>query len=271
MKKSIKIILIVIVVIIGAILLDTAQAIILNNSPIIKVTKTYSSMQRKDIGIFVETYIFDGVTKETYFKWKSKTLPIEENLKTTYDKISNYFRNETSDRSNLGTYLFDEKNNVIEVSLVDNSKEKQDEFLKQTSVNSKYIKFKQGVHYTTLNFDFYINKLQDQNNIRFNDYYTSNNRTIYLANNIGEFYIKEQEKNITLKTYLSTAFQPFDDSIKHITDKLELKSTLKDGGTKIYKSKEKDITMIVCNTLKKDRNILIGDYSMNYTEGDCEN
>lgn len=79
MKKSFKITLIVIGVVVGIILLDTAQAIIFNNSPIIKVTKTYSSVQRKDIGVFVETYIFDGITKRTYFKWGAHTLPIKEN------------------------------------------------------------------------------------------------------------------------------------------------------------------------------------------------
>lgn len=119
--------------------------------------------------------------------------------------------------------------------------------------------------------DFYITKPESHTDIRFNDYYTANDRTIYLAGNIGEFYIKDQDKDITLKTYLSTAFQTLDDGIKHITDKLELKATLKDGGTKIYKSKNKDITMIVCNTTKNDKNILIGDYSMEYTEGDCNN
>ena len=73
------------------------------------------------------------------------------------------------------------------------------------------------------------------------------------------------------KLYISNANRTMDDSIKSITDKLELKDTLKDGGTKIYKSKDKDITMIVCNTTKNDRNILIGDYSMEYTEGECKN
>ena len=120
-------------------------------------------------------------------------------------------------------------------------------------------------------FDFYITESENHNDIRFNDYYTADNCTIYLAGNLGEFYIKDQDNDITLKTYLSTAFQTLDDGIKHITNKLELKETLKDGGTKIYKSKNKDITMIVCNTTKNDRNILIGDYSMEYTEGDCEN
>ena len=122
-------------------------------------------------------------------------------------------------------------------------------------------------------FDFYITKPENHNDIRFNDYCTVENRTIYLAGNIGEFYIKDQDqdKDITLKTYLSTAYQTLDDGIKNITDKLELTVTLKDGGTKIYKSKNKDITMIVCHTTKNDKNILIGDYSMEYTEGNCKN
>ena len=274
MKKSFKITLIVVGVVLGIILLDTAQAIIFNNSPIIKVTKTYSSMQRKDIGIFVETYIFDGITKRTYFKWEAHTLPIiekTENLKNTYDKVNDYFGDEKADHSNLGAYSLDEENNVVVVSLIDNSKEKQEEFIKRTGVNSKYIKFEQGGPYTTSSFDFYISKPQAHNDIRFNDYYIADNRTIYLAGNIEEFYVKEEDKDITLKTYLSTTFQTLDDGIKHITDKLELKDTLNDGGTKIYKSKDKDITMIVCNTIKNDRNILIGDYSMEYTEGDCKN
>lgn len=119
-------------------------------------------------------------------------------------------------------------------------------------------------------FDFYITKPQAHNDIRFNDYLTFSDRKIYLAGNIGEFYVVDG-KTMILKEYISNANRTMDDSIKSITDKLELKDTLKDGGTKIYKSKDKDITMIVCNTTKNDRNILIGDYSMEYTEGDCKN
>lgn len=274
MKKSFKITLIVIGIVIGIILLDTAQAVIFNNSPIIRVTKTYSNFHKKNIGIFVETDIYEGITQTTRFKWKVNHDDIKsntDNLKDTYNKVSDYFGDEKVDRSNLGAYSLDEENNVVVVSLIDNSEEKQEEFIKQTGANSKYIKFEQGGPYTTSSFDFYITKPQVHNDIRFNGYYTADNRTIYLAGNLGEFYIKEQDNDITLKTYLSTAFQTFDDGIKHITDKLELKDTLRDGGTKIYKSKDKDITMIVCNTTKNDKNILIGDYSMEYTEGDCKN
>lgn len=194
-----------------------------------------------------------------------------DSLSDTYTKIEKYFKNEKVDYSNLSAFALDEKNNVVIVALKDNSKEKQEQFIKQTDVNSKYIKFDPSISATVSGMDFYITKPEQHNDIRFNDYYTADNRTIYLAGNIGEFYIKEQDKDITLKTYLSTAFQTFDDGIKSITDKLELKETLKDGGTKIYKSKDKDITMIICNTTKNDRNIFIGDYSMEYVNGDCKN
>lgn len=204
-----------------------------------------------------------GKTKET------------DSLSDTYTKIEKYFKNEKVDYSNLSAFALDEKNNVVIVALKDNSKEKQEQFIKQTDVNSKYIKFDQSISATVSGMDFYITKPEVHNDIRYNDYYTTKdngiNRTIYLAGNIEEFYIKEQDKDITLKTYLSTAFQTLDDGIKSITDELKLKETLRDGGTKIYKSKDKDITMIVCNTTKNDKNIFIGDYSMEYTGGDCKN
>ena len=85
MKKSLKITLVVIGVLVG---------VIIYNSPIIRKTKTYSSFHKKNIGIFVETDSYDGVTQTTRFKWEAHTLPIEENinnLKDTYNKVSDYF------------------------------------------------------------------------------------------------------------------------------------------------------------------------------------
>lgn len=120
-------------------------------------------------------------------------------------------------------------------------------------------------------FDFYITKPAVHNDIKFNDYYTSDNHTIYLAGNIGELYIKQDNKDITLKTYLSTAFQTFDDGMKYITNELELQNTLNDGNIKIYKSQAKDVTIIVCNTPKNNQKILIGDYNLKYTDGICQN
>ncbi len=119
--------------------------------------------------------------------------------------------------------------------------------------------------------DFYITKPVVHNSIRFKEYYTLDNRTIYLAGNLEEFYIVDSGSKMTLKYYISNANQTLNRSLETITNELELKDTLKDGGTKIYKSKDKDLTMIICNTTENDKNILIGDYSVEYTESDCKN
>lgn len=79
MKKSLKITLIVVGVLVGLILLDTVQAIAFNNSPIIRIRKTYSDVHKVDIGILVETDIYDGITQTTYFRWEKHTVPIIDN------------------------------------------------------------------------------------------------------------------------------------------------------------------------------------------------
>ena len=139
-------------------------------------------------------------------------------------------------------------------------------------VDDKYISTSFSLGETSSNVDFYITKSENHNDIRFNDYYATSDRTIYLAGNILEFYIKDIDNNdMTLKTYLSNAFQTIDDGIKSITSELDLDTSLRDGGSKIYKSLDKDITIIVCNTTKGDKNVFIGDYSLEYMDGDCEN
>lgn len=118
--------------------------------------------------------------------------------------------------------------------------------------------------------DFYISTPKLYDDIKFNNYYTNNARTVYLAGNIEEFYIKNEDREDTLKNYISNTYQTLDDSIHTITNQMTLEGTLKDGGTKIYKSQEKNITIILCNTIKGDRNIFIGDYLMEYEEF-CKN
>lgn len=77
MKKSIKITLIVLIVLIGIIILDTLQAKIFNNSPLIKVTENYNGIDviKRDKGIFTFTYIFPDETKKTVFRWKKYAPP----------------------------------------------------------------------------------------------------------------------------------------------------------------------------------------------------
>ena len=122
----------------------------------------------------------------------------------------------------------------------------------------------------TIGFDFYVTKNDNKGITKFRDYYTYNDRKkIYLANNIEEFYIIDNDYKMTLKKFISTVYQTFDDSIKDITDKLELTGTLYDGSTKIYKSKEKDITLINCQKMDGNNNIYIGDYSLDLEENMC--
>ena len=187
-----------------------------------------------------------------------------ENLTEVYNQINEYFNNENVDRTNLGSVYIDEENNVIVVELIDNSTENQEEFIKNTNVNSKYIRFEQGGPYVISGIDFYISKPEFHNDIQFNDYYTNNDRTIYLAGNIDEFYIIDSGTKMTLKSYLSTANQSFENSIQSITNKLTLIHSHDDGGTSVYKNEAKDITVIVCNTLDQNKDIFIGDYSMNF-------
>ena len=92
---------------------------------------------------------------------------------------------------------------------------------------------------------------------------TKNDRTIYLASNIEEVYYYIPPKD-TLKNYLSSTFQTTDDGIKHLTDIMNNTGTLKDGGTKIYKSSKYDTTIITCHTIAGNRDIYIGDYSMQF-------
>jgi hypothetical protein len=80
-------------------------------------------------------------------------------LNDVYNKIGEYFGDENADRSNLASNRLDTANNVVVVELIDNSKEKQESFLKNAKIDfkySKYIKFVQGEPYYTsdkCNFD----------------------------------------------------------------------------------------------------------------------
>lgn len=119
--------------------------------------------------------------------------------------------------------------------------------------------------------DFHITKSENQNNIKFKDYYNETNGKVYMSGNIEEFYItNENENDETLENYISNTFQTFDDSIKSITEQMTISSTLKDGGTTTYKSKEKDISIIVCNTIDGNKDVYIGNYNMVYEQNMCK-
>ncbi len=204
MKKSLKVILIILSVLISVIVLDTLQAKIFDHSPLLKIRDNLDggSIDYIDKGIFVNHYYCNNKEQVTTWKKTKYACPISE-----------------------------------------------------TKTNE---------------FDFYLKMQENEDSVDFNNYYTSNDRTIYLARNIGEFYVIDGENEMSLKQFISTVYQTFDDSIKDITDKLDYIDELNDGGTRIYKLKDKNITMITCNRLNGNRNIYVGDYALKFEENMCK-
>lgn len=277
MKKSVKFILIIVGTLISVILLDTLQARLFKNSPFISWKEELADEDSYvDRGIIIDTFYCTKEKDIQTISWKFKgskfTCPIDNvsisYLKELQDNITNIL-DEKKDYSNYSSCYVDEENKVVIIELEDNSLEQQ-EWFRKNIMDSEYIHFKQGEKATVSTMDFYIYKPEFHNDIKFNDYYKNNERTIYLAGNIEEFYIVNEGNKDTLKNYISQTYQTFDDSIKSITDKLDKKDILKDGGTTIYKSREKDLTMVVCKTIDGNKDVLIGDYSMEYEQDMCK-
>ena len=74
MRKGTKTILIILISIIGIILIDTIQAKIFNNKPILKIVENYNggNLYQKNIGIIVDNYIYTDGNSKTFFKWENK-------------------------------------------------------------------------------------------------------------------------------------------------------------------------------------------------------
>lgn len=131
-----------------------------------------------------------------------------------------------------------------------------------------YIIYK-DVNHKSYEFDFEIVKTDTYNSIKYNKYYEYSDRVIYFKPYIEEFYVYDDIK-MTLLDYVSKTYQTLDDGIKSITDNMDLEATFRDGGTKLYKSKVKDISILVCNKVTGNKDIYVGDYSMNYESDMCE-
>ncbi len=79
MKKCVKIFLIALVIFIVIVLVDTIQAKVFNNRPIIKITEDFNggNLYQKDKGIFIYTYIFTNGEKVTVFRWEKYAPPVD--------------------------------------------------------------------------------------------------------------------------------------------------------------------------------------------------
>lgn len=222
----------------------------------------------KEIRIIILCLILTLVT----FGCSNKSDKKPTNLQDTYIAVGNYFGDSSIDRSNLGAFYLDEENNIIVVNLIDNSESKQNEFLEKANIDSKYIKFEQGGPYNTnsLDIDLKVSSENNDKNINFKEYLKFDNRTIYLAENVSELFIVENKNQTSLKKYIINSTESKDKSIESITNLLNKQSILKDGGTIIFKNKDKNITLIKCNTIDGNKDIYIGNYNLNFKSNMCK-
>lgn len=107
-------------------------------------------------------------------------------------------------------------------------------------------------------------KSGDHNNIKFNKYLEVDNRSAYLKGNIEDVYYTDSDLKMSLKDFVTKSYQTLDDSIKHLTDLMEYSTSYDDGGTEVYKDYQYDITIVKCNTILGNKDIFIGDYSMEF-------
>lgn len=199
----------------------------------------------------------------------SQTKNKPNNYKDTSSAVDNYFQNAKKDE-NIAAISYDDEKQVVVVTLIDNNKENQEKFLSNVNVDKKYIEFEQGGTYNT--FDAKIVTLDSvkEDKISFNKYLTKEDRTIYLENNIKELYIFDHQRRWTFKYYVTNTNQSLENSLKSVTDLLEKEANLKDGGTAIYKNKDKNMTVIACNTLNGNKDFYIGDYQLSFKDNMCK-
>ena len=73
MKKIVKTITIILEILIFILLIDTVQAKVFDNKPLLKIVEDYNggNLYQKHKGILVDTYVFTDGNQETVFKWET--------------------------------------------------------------------------------------------------------------------------------------------------------------------------------------------------------
>ena len=149
MKKWSKITLIIAGLLIGIIILDTIQALVFNNNPIIGM----EMFCKKKSGIFVDTYHCNNgnITKLKKSNVCNYNDICNDSLETDYlfkledvnNLITDYLQNK-ADISNVAYNYVDEENKKVVVGLVDANEEKQNKFIYDVFTHccgSDYIRF----------------------------------------------------------------------------------------------------------------------------------
>ena len=255
MKKSLKITLIVV----GVIVLLFVLLALTTQSYFEEIEETvYATTEVENVSTTISDISLTGATitikdtnesKYTYEEWYVLEKEIDGKMYSIPTKVKDYGFNSKG-------YSVDENN---EVKFVIDWKWLYGE-LPQGSY--RIIK-KSHDKYISIPFD--IAQTSNVNTIKFNEYITRDEgRIVYLAGNMNEFYVKDSDnKKVTLKDYSKT-WQSLDDIINHITSGFEEQNTLNDGGTKIYKSKINDTTIVVCHTSFGNKDVFIGNYNMQF-------
>lgn len=110
-----------------------------------------------------------------------------------------------------------------------------------------------------------VEKSQNRRMCKYIEYLKKDNRKILLSCALDEVYYNGgKEGKVTIKEYLSQDDLSLEEKINNLTNNLNLINMLRDGGTKIYRLREADITMVVCNNISGNKDIYIGDSSMSF-------
>ena len=208
-------------------------------------------MKKKLIGILTCFILIIGLTGCEEKKSEVTLNELKEIMETITTKIAS-----DENYTNFSSCYIKEDQKIIIVELINNTKEEQDLF-KQNIVNSEYIKFEKGEYLTTFISNIEVSKTNETDDKKWKEYYKNNERTIYLESNIEEVYVSNEKEKNTLKYYIKNTNQTLEKSLEAITSKLIKMYAFDDGGTTVYQSEEKDITVIVCNTLTGNKDIHI--------------
>ena len=194
-------------------------------------------------------------------------------LKAPGKRLITFYEDRSLIHTTIAILLITEDDTVY---IADNIKDNKTNFTRYTGLNTSDYFIGYDIKYNddksqidNKEIDFYLIKSNNNlNSENFKIYYTFDNINIYFTSNLEEMYIVK-DKTSSLEYYIKNNNLSLENVITQITNKLNMNDALYDGGIEIYKSEDKDITLIKCNKEKDNQNIFIGDYSLKYSDNMC--
>ena len=228
MKSKVKIILIVICILIVIILLDTIQALIFNNNPILKIREDYNggSLYYIDKGILVKAYQYIDGKKDVVFRWE-KYSPYENDI--TQEQA--YFFGKVIEST--AQYILVEPNEGEDIrKSADEFELKANELIETT--DNKLYKILGKEENETYDYDIYCYNVNVEVEIDRN---LLSLREALLNNKISMNEILEKAN-------------------KDLSEGKIIVANYKDGGSRLYKYD--DYTILKCHTIDGNRNVYFG-------------